>query len=207
MIELFVSAFALGFLFNAAPGAIFAESLRRGMVGGFAQAFAVQVGSLIGDLIWAVLGLLGAAAIFTLPLVAQPMAVLGAALLGWMAWQSLRDAIRPMPCLMSPGVQSRKSAFAAGAGLSLSNPMNIPYWAALGGTISALGAADPDGLAFFVFITGFMASSFLWCFVCAAGIGWTRHYVSPVIWRVLNLTCAGGLLFFALLTLSRLIGV
>ncbi|HBV00336.1 LysE family transporter, partial [Thalassospira lucentensis] len=69
MIELFVSAFALGFLFNAAPGAIFAESLRRGMVGGFAQAFAVQVGSLIGDLIWAVLGLLGAAAIFTLPLV------------------------------------------------------------------------------------------------------------------------------------------
>ena len=190
MIELFVSAFALGFLFNAAPGAIFAESLRRGMVGGFAQAFAVQVGSLIGDLIWAVLGLLGAAAIFTLPLVAQPMAVLGAALLGWMAWQSLRDAIRPMPCLMSSGVQSRKSAFAAGAGLSLSNPMNIPYWA-----------------AFFVFIAGFMASSFLWCFVCAAGIGWTRHYVSPVIWRVLNLTCAGGLLFFALLTLSRLIGV
>jgi hypothetical protein len=31
MIELFFSAMALGFFFNAAPGAIFTESLRRGL--------------------------------------------------------------------------------------------------------------------------------------------------------------------------------
>jgi threonine/homoserine/homoserine lactone efflux protein len=121
-----------------------------------------------------------------------------------MAWQSLRDGMGPMPCQVSSKVQSRKSAFAAGAGLSLSNSMSIPYWAALGGTIPTLEAADPDGIAFFVFIAGFMASSSLWCFVCAAGIGWTRRYVSPVLWRVFNLICAAGLLFFALLPLFRL---
>lgn len=34
MLSLFLSAFFLGLLFNAAPGAIFAESLRRGIKGG-----------------------------------------------------------------------------------------------------------------------------------------------------------------------------
>ena len=50
MIELFISAMALGFLFNAAPGAIFTESLRRGLKGGFKSALYVQFGSLVGDL-------------------------------------------------------------------------------------------------------------------------------------------------------------
>ncbi|NIZ00476.1 LysE family transporter [Thalassospira lucentensis] len=211
MIELFVSAFGLGFLFNAAPGAIFVESLRRGMVGGFSQAFAVQIGSLIGDLIWAALGLLGVAAIFTLAVVKLPMAILGTVLLGWMALQSFRDAMGDVPVLSSgrstghqPG---RQSAFVAGAGLSLSNPLNITYWTALGGTISALGVSDPGGAAFFVFLAGFMLSSVLWCFMCAAGIGWTRRYASPFIWRFLNLTCAIGLLFFAGLILYRVVAV
>lgn len=205
MIELFISAFGLGFLFNAAPGAIFVESLRRGMVGGFPQAFAVQIGSLIGDLIWAALGLLGVAAIFTLAIVKLPLAIMGAVLLGWMALQSFRDGMGDVPAL-SAGVQTgRQPAFVAGAGLSLSNPLNITYWAALGGTISALGVSDPGGAAFFVFLAGFMLSSVLWCFICAAGIGWTRRYASPFVWRFLNLTCAIGLLFFAGLVLYRVL--
>src|SRR4028118_2062291 len=72
MIELFVSAFFLGLLFNAMPGAVFAESLRRGLRGGFGPAFAVQAGSLAGDLVWAVLGVLGAAALFPPPPGAWP---------------------------------------------------------------------------------------------------------------------------------------
>ena len=51
MIELFISALALGFLFNAVPGAIFTESLRRGLQGGYKSALYVQFGSLVGDLI------------------------------------------------------------------------------------------------------------------------------------------------------------
>ena len=61
MIELFFSAMALGFLFNAAPGAIFTESLSLGLKGGCKSALYVQFGSLVGDLIWAVIGLVGAA--------------------------------------------------------------------------------------------------------------------------------------------------
>ncbi|MFN7194565.1 MAG: LysE family transporter, partial [Rhodospirillales bacterium] len=85
MSELFVAAFFLGLLFNVVPGAVFAETLRRGLRGGYGPAFAVQVGSLVGDFTWAVLGLAGAGALFALPHVETPLALAGAALLLWLA--------------------------------------------------------------------------------------------------------------------------
>ncbi|MEI4263811.1 LysE family transporter [Roseovarius sp. D0-M9] len=195
MVTLFVSAFLLGLLFNAAPGAIFAESLRRGIKSGFAPACAVQLGSLIGDFAWAVLGLLGAAALFTLPYVELPLALAGAALLLWLAWQSLRDAIGPIP-EFDPSEGKPGSAFAVGAALSLSNPLNITYWAALGGTVTALGVTDPGWTAFSVFLSGFMLSSVLWCFFCAVLIAVSRRHVGPILWMSINAGCAIGLAIF-----------
>ena len=58
MRELFVTAFLLGLIFNITPGAILVESLRRGIKGGFMPALAIQIGSLVGDALWLLLGLL-----------------------------------------------------------------------------------------------------------------------------------------------------
>ncbi|MCW2240685.1 LysE family translocator [Azospirillum canadense] len=205
MIELFASAFVLGLAFNAAPGSIFAESLRRGLRGGFGSALAVQVGSLVGDFTWAVLGLLGAAALFTLSHVEVPLALAGAALLAWMAWQAIADGLGPMPAFDErAGSRLDRSALVSGAALSLSNPMNVTYWAALGGTITALGVDRPGWEAFTVFLAGFMASSLLWCFLCAGLIAWTRRHLGPTTWRLINLGCALGLAFFSALVVWRI---
>ncbi|MBR2173852.1 LysE family transporter [Sphingopyxis sp.] len=208
MTELFVHAFILGFLFNAMPGAILTESLRRGIRGGFRPALEVQMGSLAGDFIWAVLGLLGAGVLFTLPQVEKPLAIAGAVLLGWIAWQALRDGLSPMPAYdpFSPATGGQ-SAVTTGAALSLANPQNISYWTGLGGTITTLGvAANPCWTAFTVFLTGFMASSVLWCFVCAGAIAWTRSFIGPRTWMILNIGCAVGLAYFSGLVLFRTIG-
>ena len=55
----FIQAFILGLLFNAAPGVVFTETIKRGINGGFFPALYVQIGSLAGDALWAILGLLG----------------------------------------------------------------------------------------------------------------------------------------------------
>ena len=99
MIELFISAMALGFLFNAAPGAIFTESLRRGIKGGFKSALYVQFGSLVGDLIWAVIGLGGAAVLFEIDVIKIPMAIFGGVLLAWLAFNSFVDATKKIPSI------------------------------------------------------------------------------------------------------------
>src|SRR5690606_16812291 len=202
--ELFVSAFVLGLLFNAMPGAIFTESVRRGMRGGFRAALAVQIGSLAGDLLWAVLGLTGAGVLFALPYVTTPLALLGAVLLAWIAVQALQDALSPMPAFdPERALEKSHSALATGAALSLSNPMNVTYWTGLGGTVTALGVANPGWEAFGVFLAGFMTSSVVWCFFCAALIAGARRFISPLTWKVINLGCAAGLAYFAALIAWR----
>jgi len=59
--SLFLSAVGLGIAYNAAPGAVNTEALRRGLARGFRPALLVQLGALIGDTTWAAFALTGTA--------------------------------------------------------------------------------------------------------------------------------------------------
>ena len=201
MIELFFSAMALGFLFNAAPGAIFTESLRRGLRGGFKSALYVQFGSLLGDLIWAVLGLGGAAILFEIDAIKMPMAIFGGVLLAWLAFNSFMDASKKIPSINLTLKQDDKTELTVGAALSLSNPINITYWAGMAGTIATLGVKEPTGQSFIVFLAGFMLSSIIWCFLCAGFIGFVRKAINQTGWVLINIFCGIGLAYFSIFVL------
>jgi len=49
MLAIFFYALVFGFVFCLSPGAVLAETLRRGLQHGFTPALLVQVGSLVGD--------------------------------------------------------------------------------------------------------------------------------------------------------------
>ena len=197
MLELFLSALALGFLFNVAPGAIFVASLRRGLAGGFFAALGVQIGSLVGDLVWALLGLGGVAVLFEISFLELPLALGGALLLAWLAYSSFKAARQRLPQVEPDQALEARSDLLFGAALSLTNPMNITYWGGLGGTITTLGVNEASGAAFGVFLAGFMLSSLLWCFICSGLISAIRRVASQGLWVALNLLCAGGLAYFA----------
>ena len=201
MIELFFSAMALGFFFNAAPGAIFTESLRRGLKGGFKSALYVQFGSLVGDLIWAILGLGGAAVLFEIDAIKMPMAIFGGALLAWLAFNSFMDATKKIPSINLTLKQDDKTELTVGAALSLSNPINVAYWAGMAGTIVTLGVKEPTGQAFIVFLSGFMLSSVIWCFLCAGFIGFVRKTINQTGWVLINISCGVGLGYFSIYVL------
>ena len=201
MLELFFSATALGFLFNAAPGAIFTESLRRGLKGGFKSALYIQFGSLVGDLIWAVIGLGGAAILFEIDAIKMPMAIFGGVLLAWLAFNSFVDATKKIPSINLTLKQDDKTELMVGAALSLSNPINITYWAGMAGTIATLGVKEPTGQAFIVFLGGFMFSSIIWCFLCAGFIGFVRKAINQTGWVLINISCGIGLAYFSIYVL------
>ena len=201
MLELFFSAMALGFLFNAAPGAIFTESLRRGLKGGFKSALYVQFGSLVGDLIWAVIGLGGAAILFEIDAIKMPMAIFGGVLLAWLAFNSFLDATKKIPSINLTLKQDEKTELMVGGALSLSNPINITYWAGMAGTIATLGVKEPTGQAFIVFLSGFMLSSIIWCFLCAGFIGFVRKAINQTGWVLINISCGIGLTYFSIYVL------
>src|SRR5579883_1692396 len=53
--QLLATAIGLGMTYNAAPGAVNTEALRRGLSRGARSALLVQLGALIGDSMWAAL--------------------------------------------------------------------------------------------------------------------------------------------------------
>ncbi len=168
MLALFVSALLLGFVFNAAPGAVFAETLRYGVRGGFRPALAVQLGSLVGDALWAILGLVGVGLLLQLDLLRLPIGIAGIGYLFWLAWDSWREAqhkVLPDPMQAQPNTQK---ALRAGVLLSVTNPQNVAYWAALGSAMGAVGVSEPTFSHYGIFFSGFMLSSVLWAFICAA---------------------------------------
>lgn len=166
MFAFFVSAFLLGLVFNAAPGAVFAETVKQGARGGFKPALAVQVGSLAGDALWAVLGLTGVGVLLQAESLRMPVGIAGVAYLLWLAWDSWRAAGQHLDTRGSDAASNR-SALKTGALLSLTNPQNVAYWAAMGSAMGALGVHEPDNTHYAVFFTAFMTASVLWCFVAA----------------------------------------
>ena len=48
MLTIFFYALVFGFVFCLSPGAVLAETLRRGLLQGFTPALLVQIGSLVG---------------------------------------------------------------------------------------------------------------------------------------------------------------
>ncbi len=171
MLAIFLAALLFGFAFNVSPGAVFSETLRRGLTGGFRPALLVQLGSLIGDAVWALLGLTGLALLLGYEQVRIPLTLACAAYLAWLGVQGLRDAWSPPLAAEDAGEQGR-NAFGAGAAISLSNPKNVVYWGALGSALAGIVDGTPNQAQSLVFFAGFMLSSLIWCFCCAALVDW-----------------------------------
>jgi chemosensory pili system protein ChpE len=197
VIEIVGVAAALGLVFNATPGAVFTESLRRGMHGGFRPAFAVQAGSLAGDAVWAVLGLAGVGGLMMLPAVRVPLTVVGCLVLAALGVQALRGGGDAAP------TQAQAGALAAGAAMSLGNPWNVVYWSGTAGAVAALVGTSPTVAQLTAFLAGFMAASIAWCVVCAGGIALLRRALPPVALRIVEVLCGVVLLVLAGLLLVR----
>ena len=57
---LFLTAFGLGIAFCASPGAVTAQVVQRGLERGFRSALSLQLGALVGMVLWAIVAFIGA---------------------------------------------------------------------------------------------------------------------------------------------------
>src|SRR5262245_60928650 len=92
MLSLFLTSIWVGIVFCAPPGAITAEAIRRGMTRGFLPALFVEFGSLVGDATWAAIALVGLSFLVQNTVMRIVLALVGAALLLYLARSALQDA-------------------------------------------------------------------------------------------------------------------
>ena len=200
MVVLFFTAFAMAITFAIQPGVIGFESLRRGISHGWTAALHVELGSLVGDGVWALIALLGASILFQNPVVTLLLGLFGCGLLlrfAWDAWQASRSDVD-----VSGGDDKQSNHFVAGAMLSLSNPQNITAWLGMSGTIIGLGFLNPEPIHLAVFFAGFMIAQVCWCFFFATVVEYGRRLLNQRLYRYINLTCA---VFLAYLGVALLV--
>ena len=125
MLTVLVAAFGLGLVFNAAPGPVFAATLRHGVRGGFRSALAVQLGSLVGDALWAVLGLAGVGLLATLESLRLPIGMAGALYLLWLARDAWAASKLEFTLDGTAESGANDAALRSGMLLSLTNPQNV----------------------------------------------------------------------------------
>jgi chemosensory pili system protein ChpE len=203
--HLFLSAFGLGLAYCATPGAVNAEALRRGVARGFWPAFLVQLGSLIGDAVWAAVALTGTAVLVQHRSIQLVLGVAGACFLLRLAWSALTAAWRGT--LPEAPARRAHGDLITGAFFSLTNPSAVPFWLGIGGGMIATATRHPQAGAIPAFFSGFMLGAVLWCLAGAAAVAWGRRFVGARFCRWMNGLSGTVLGYFGLRTLWRTLGL
>jgi chemosensory pili system protein ChpE len=190
--ETFLAGFGLALAICASPGAVTTQAVRNGLERGFRAALSVQIGALAGMALWSGLGLMGAALLTEYVMIRLAVGTLGILLMLWLMIQALRDATQYQPVKdLSSNVHSD---FALGVGLSLANPLPVALWLGLGS--STLFAPTPSTIM--TFFLGLLSSALLWSIFLAALTAWGRRFVTPQLFRLVNLVCGLALGLFAI---------
>jgi threonine/homoserine/homoserine lactone efflux protein len=196
MYRLFLAAMVLSLIFCATPGAVNTQALRVGVTGGFKRAFGVEMGSIVGDMSWAVIALVGLAVIWDNTTARVVLAIVGAAFLIFLAYQGFQDARRKeIAEVIAP---KGHTDFVTGVIMSFANPFQIPFWIGIGSSSIAVIMSDPGLTDFLVFYLGYLVGAIIWGTTYSALIGYGKRYITPKLFRILSVICALVLLYFAL---------
>jgi chemosensory pili system protein ChpE len=199
---LLVSALSLGLVFSATPGAVNAESLRRGMARGFRPALLVQLGSLMGDMVWAAVALTGTAFLVQNRTVALSLGIVGACFLLRQAFTAYREAFRQRG--QASSALLGRGDFVTGSFYSLTNPFAVAFWLGLGAGVAA--TAHASILATIGFFAGFFCGAVIWCVTFAALVSVGRRWANRPMMRALDALAGTALSYFGIRLLWRILG-
>lgn len=144
----------MGIVYAAAPGPVNVETLRRGMKSGIIDSLAVQTGSSVGRIIYALLALFGAGLLLRGATMQLTLGVFGMTVLFYLGITSIRDwrGLIDHAGKTTENVDSPIHAFWTGAILSLANPLAIVFWLSIGSRVT-----HEPGLDGATFLLGFFA--------------------------------------------------
>ncbi|MEZ4660263.1 MAG: LysE family transporter [Caldilineaceae bacterium] len=202
MVGLIVSSFMLGVLFAAPPGAITAEATRRGLARGFNAAWMVELGSLVGDALWAIIALIGAAFIAQSPTARVALGLLGGFMLLRLAWGAARDAWHSV--VPQSGASGMAGDFATGVIVSVGNPFAIAFWLGVGGSTVFAAIANPQWNHYIAFFVAFMLGATAWALLISLLVGVGHKRINAQFFRWVNGVAALFLAYFGVNLLWRI---
>ncbi len=209
MLATLLTGAVMAISFSAPPGPVAVETIRRGLRGGFLPALRVQLGSILGDVAWCALALVGLAPLAQVPWARAVLAVAGVAVLVALGALGLRESLSAQPSISAttPGAQPTAGAFRTGLAISLANPMAVGYWLSIGGALVAAGVAGGSTPQTGAFLGGFALGTCAWAFIMASLVRGGQVLLRPRVFRWVNVACSLALLGFGLSLAARSLGL
>jgi L-lysine exporter family protein LysE/ArgO len=189
-----ITGFSIGLAFTAVPGPVTTEATRRSVSGGFWPGFWVNLGSCIGDIFWAALGLSGAAVFLRHDSIAVVLGLVGVAFLFGLARSAIRESSAEV---RDDGSPHHGNAFRVGMTFSFANPSGIAFWSGIGtGMLAGLGSTSVTTIT--VLIAAYLiAGMLLGCtFVAIAALG--GRLLGQRVMRWVNLASGVALSWFCI---------
>lgn len=192
---LFWSGVGLGVAVVASPGAVTAQAIRRGLDDGFIPSLILQLGAVVGLVLWAIVALVGITILAKTILFQIALGVVGSGLLLYLAGDALRAAY--IGEKMSTSTSENKHDFVMGTALSLANPLPMILWLGIANDLLSDLSTSQDYRAFGLFLGGFIASALLWSVSLSGLLVLGRQFISPTLFRAINFSSAIILGLFA----------
>jgi putative LysE/RhtB family amino acid efflux pump len=192
--------FGLGLFVGAQPGPVSLLCIRSVLRGALGSGIAIGAGAALIDLLYAGLGLAGAASLLEADALRVAFGLIGAGVLAFIGARTLWAAFRVRLGGEAPEeVGSPRRAFATSVAATASNPLTIATWAAIFTAASAASVGDAAGSASgAALMLGGVALGTLTAFTTLSlVISAVRHRFGPRLLTTVDVVAGTGLLGFA----------
>ena len=191
-LSLIISGFTIGMTYAIIPGPVTTESTRRGVTRGFRPAWEIQMGALVGDFVWAFLGITGAAVVLDRDSIAVVLGLVGAGLLFSLARSAFRAAWATVD---TSGHAQPGHPLKVGMLFSLANPAGLAFWTGVGGGL--LSTANEVGVTEIVaMLASYMAGAAVCGSLVALVASLGGRFAGAAFFRWINALCGTALSWF-----------
>jgi putative LysE/RhtB family amino acid efflux pump len=192
--------FGLGLFVGAQPGPVSLLCVRSVLRGAFGTGVAIGAGAAIIDLLYASLGLAGAASLLEIDALRVGLGALGAIVLAVIGARTLWGAFRVrLGGEVPEEVGSPGRAFATSLAATASNPLTIATWAAIfaAASTASLGGAGESGTGVVLLLGGVACGTLTAFTILSALIALVRSRFGPRLLTTVDVVAGAGLLGFA----------
>jgi putative LysE/RhtB family amino acid efflux pump len=192
--------FGLGLFVGAQPGPVSLLCVRSVLRGAFTTGVAIGAGAAVIDLLYAALGLAGAASLLEIEALRIALGVTGALVLGAIGARTLWAAFRVRLGAEHPDeVATPRRAFATALAATASNPLTIATWAAIFAAASAasVGNAADSAPAAIAMLAGVGLGTLTAFTALSTLVSLVRGHFGPRLLAWVDGIAGAGLLGFA----------
>ena len=192
--------FGLGFFVGAQPGPVSLLCIRSVLRGAFTAGLAIGAGAALIDLLYASLGLAGAASLLELGELRLAFGLLGAGVLAYIGYRTLWSAFRVRLGGESEAeVATPRRAFATAVAATASNPLTIATWAAIftAAGAAAVGDAAASAPAAALLLGGVALGTLTAFSLLSLLVAAVRGRFGPRLMATVDVVAGAGLLGFA----------